>query len=275
MQLRIVSYAIVFGVLTTHVLPSEILVIFPTTAQSHYRVVRPLIRGLLDRGHKVLSITNFPDDDGIANLSHINISGIKPHSKMSASDWGMTSYASRVVKNANTYSTILDFPPVVNILKSGKKFDLVIAEFFVSTPMFAPIAAVVDAPIVGVCPMIVCPWMYELMGMETKTSYIPSAISALTDRESFSERLFHYIKTKLYDLLFDWIYNPAIREINKRYYNIEMNSLLEPMSNISMILVNNHHSMFTSLPRAPGIVEIGGIHVVDAKPLSQVNTSKT
>lgn len=265
-----IFYVLTLTIITPRVRSSEILVIFPTTAQSHYRVVRPLIHGLLDRGHKIWTITNYPDVNERANLSQINISGLKPHSKFGTTGNGIIRSLSRVVGNANTYATILDYPPVVNLLRSGRKFDLVIVEFFTSTPIFAPIATVVDAPIIGFCPMILFPWTHELMGMEMTTSYIPMIFGNYTNRMSFVQRLSNILYSIIFTHIFKWMYTPEIQEINKRRYGIQTESLMESMANISMIFINNHHSMFMALPNVPGIVNVGGIHVVDKKPLSQV-----
>jgi len=251
---------------------SEILVIFPTTAQSHYRVVRPLIHSLLDRGHKILAITNFPDAVGKANLSHIDIAGLKPHSKLKTSENGLMKSITRVIGNANTYATILSYPPVAKLLRSGRKFDLVIAEFFTSTPIFAPIATVVDAPIVGFCPMFTFPWIHDVMGMETTMSYMPGVFSNSSDRMSFFQRICNAVKMMFLDIAFNWMYNPIIREINKHYYGIQTESAIKSLANLSMIMTNNYHSMFLPFPKLPGIVEVGGIHVVDEKPVPQVIT---
>lgn len=266
-----VVYTVVFCVLTiTNIWSSEILVIFPTTAQSHYRVVRPLIHGLLDRGHKILAITNFPDENERANLSHINISGLKPHSKFTTGEHGLQKIASRLLTNVNTYATILDHPPVLNLLKSGRKFDLVIAEFFTSTPMFAPIATAVDAPIIGFCPMLTFPWVHEVMGVDEIISYFPNVFDNFAGNRSFFKRLISLIKWGLLNFVFNWIYMPKVQDVIKHHHGIQIKSLVESMTNISLIFTNNYHSMFIPLPTVPGIVEVGGIHVVNEKPLSQV-----
>lgn len=266
------SYAIVFGVLSISQIKSyEILVIFPTTAQSHYRVISPLIHGLLDRGHNVLSITNFPDVNARANLSHINIKELKSHSKIEGNGTSIMKFISRAVGNVNIYSKILDFQPVVNLIKSRKKFDLIISEFFLTTPMFAPIATIFDAPIIGVCPMIMFPWLNDVMGVETKTSYMPNVFNHFTDHMSFFQRLNYFLTSLFVSSFMNWLYIGKIQKVNKHYYGIQTESLIESMANISMIMTNNYHSMLLNLPKVPGIVEIGGIHIEKEKPLSKVN----
>jgi len=272
MKSIVFSYAaVVFCALTiAQTRSSEILVIFPTTAQSHYRVVRPLIHRLLDRGHKILAITNFPDAVERTNLSHIDISGLKPHSKFKTSNNGIIRSITRVIGNAYTYATILNHPTVAKLLRSGRKFDLVIAEFFTSTPIFAPISTVVDAPIVGFCPMITFPWINEVMGTETTVSYMPSIFSDSTDPGSFFQRISDTLISAFIYVMFNWIYTPIIREINKNHYGIQTESTIKTMANLSMIMTNDYHSMFLPFPKSPGVVEVGGIHVVDEKPVPQV-----
>lgn len=264
-------YVVVFCALSISQIQSyEILVIFPTTAQSHYRVIRPLIHGLLDRGHRVMSITNFPDVDARANLSHINIKGLKSHSKFNTNKNSIMKSVSHIVGNVNVYANILDYPPVVNLLKSSQRFDLVITEFFTTTAMFAPIATVFDAPIIGVCPMITFPWLNDVMGIETKTSYMPNILNHFTDQMSFFQRFVNFLTLMFFNLLLNWEFTGKIQEVNKHYYSIQTESFIESMANISLVMTNNYHSMLMSMPKVPGIIEVGGIHVEDEKPLSKV-----
>lgn len=267
------SIVVVFYVLTMitpWVQSSEILVIFPTTAQSHYRVVQPLIHGLLDRGHSITAITNYPDVNERANLSQINIGGLKPHSKFGTTGNNMITTLSRLVRNANIYANILDYAPVANLLRSGRKFDLVIVEFMVNTPIFAPIATIVDAPIIGFCPMMIFPWTDELMGLEMTTSYIPTFFTNSTDRMSFVQRFNNFLLSIVFKHIFKRMYSPEVQKIHRHHYGIQTESLMKSMENISIIFMNNHLSIFMALPKVPGIVDVGGIHVVDEKPLSHV-----
>jgi len=178
----------------------------------------------------------------------------------------------RVITSPNTYATILNHPTVAKLLQSRQKFDLVIAEFFTSTPIFAPIATVVDAPIVGFCPMITFPWINEVMGMETTMSYMPSLLSNSADRMSFFQRIGNAVKWLIIEIMFNWMNTPIVRQINKNHYGIQTESVIKTMANLSMIMTNNYHSMFLPFPKLPGIVEVGGIHVVDQKPVPQVIT---
>ncbi|XP_025199769.1 UDP-glucuronosyltransferase 2B18-like [Melanaphis sacchari] len=270
--MKLISFVVVVFcalVIAQQTWSSEILVISPTTAQSHYRVVQPLIYSLLDRGHKILAITNFPDTVERTNLSHIDISGLKPHSKLKTTNFGPINFMLRVIKNADIYASIINHPPVVKLLQSGRKFDLVIVEFFTSTPTFAPIAAVVDAPIIGYCPMITFPWIHDLMGMETTMSYMPSYASSSGDHMSFFQRIRNTINWVYIDIMFQLIYNFKIKDIIKHHYDIQMESVIKSLANLSMIMTNNYHSVFLPSPALPGIVEVGGIHVVDEKPVPQ------
>jgi len=226
----------------------------------------------LDRGHKILAITNFPDAVERANLSHIDISGLKPHSKFKTSNNGLIKSITRIIGNANKYATILNHPKVAKLLQSGQKFDLVIAEFFTSTPIFAPIATVVDAPIVGFCPMFTFPWVNEVMGMDTTMSYMPNIVCSSTDRMSFFQRISNIVTSVIIEIGFNLIYTPVVRQLNKYHYGIQTESVINTMANLSLIMTNNYHSMFLPFPKLPGIVEVGGIHVVDKKPVPQVIT---
>lgn len=272
MKINWLFYAFVISVVTiSRIQSSEILVVFPTTAQSHYRVVRPLIHGLLDRGHKILAITNFPDDER-ANLSHINISGFKSHSKFNTDDNNMIHMTTRLIGNAYRYAAIFDLPQVASFLQSGRKFDLVIVEYFTTTALFTPIADVVNAPIIGICPMIALPWMDEIMGQApTVIEYVPNVLKNSTGFvKSFVNRLTNFVLWTVLNYPISWVLNSNVQEMNELHYGIRKKSIVESMANLSMIFTNNYPSVFISMPRVPGIVDVAGIHVVNEKPLSQV-----
>lgn len=257
---------------------ADILVIFPTTAQSHYRVVRPLIHGLLDRGHRVLAITNFPDAQPRANLSHIDIAGLKSHSAFGVNRTGVFHMVSHVSGIAASYEPVLGHPPVADLLRSGRAFDLVIAEYFTTTPMFAPIAAALNAPIVGFCPMMTFPSVHRLTGVPTVPSYMPDVFNGYPGHLSSSSvrRFVNAAITVAVDVLQKWVYACQIRPINRRHYGSRTAAdplwVAESLANVSVVLTNNYRGTFMNLPQVPGIVEVGGIHVRDAKLLPQVRS---
>lgn len=275
------SHAVAVALLTcavTAARAADILVIFPTTAQSHYRVVRPLVHGLLDRGHRVLAITNFPDARPRANLSHIDIAGLKPHSALGVDYYSdVFKTMSHVSGIAAAYEPVLGHPPVVDLLRSGRAFDLVIAEYFTTTPMFAPIAAAVNAPIVGFCPMITFPSVHRLTGVPTVPSYMPDVFNGYSAHWSSPvHRFVNAAVTVAIDVLQKWMYAWQIRPINRRHYGAGTTAdplwIAESLANVSVVLTNNYRGAFMTLPRVPSIVEVGGIHVRDAKPLPQVRS---
>jgi glucuronosyltransferase len=169
------------------------------------------------------------------------------------------------------YAAILDHPQVSNLLQSGRKFDLVIVEYFTTTALFTPIATVVNAPIIGIAPMIVLPWTNEVMGQESIVMpYVSDVLNNSTTLESFGIRITNYLFWMFLNYPLSWILNSKIQEMNELHYGLRKKSIVQSMANLSMILINNYPGVFLSTPRVPGIVDVAGIHVEDEKPLSQV-----
>lgn len=52
----------------------------------------------------------------------------------------------------------------------------------------------------------------------------------------------------------------------------EQFSLENVLSELSLLLVNSHHSIQGPRPMLPGFVEVGGLHISVEKPLDKVNT---
>ena len=55
--------------------------------------------------------------------------------------------------------------------------------------------------------------------------------------------------------------------IQKHFKNYEVPPINELVKETSLMFVNNHYSFSGSRPNAPTVIEVGGIHIKEAKPL--------
>lgn len=56
----------------------QILSVFPVISKSHYVLGEALLKGLVQAGHEVTSLTTFPGKKPIANLTEIKIVNVRP-----------------------------------------------------------------------------------------------------------------------------------------------------------------------------------------------------
>jgi len=71
------------------------------------------------------------------------------------------------------------------------------------------------------------------------------------------------------------MYLPKTKEVMNTYLKYkgwESRPPLEHMlNNVSLTLVNSHNAIGISRPYLPGIIEVGGMHIKDPKPLPKVS----
>lgn len=59
--------------------------------------------------------------------------------------------------------------------------------------------------------------------------------------------------------------------ILKQYFGDDVPSVDELVANTSLLFVNTHYSLSGSKPQSPALIEVGGIHIQEPKPLKPVS----
>lgn len=86
---------------------------------------------------------------------------------------------------------------------------------------------------------------------------------------TFFERVFNFYRAVQIDLDRRYYYNPKIESIYKDYYP-NAADIEEMQSNYSLVLMNSHPTLNFPRPNLPEMIEIGGLHCKEAKPLPKV-----
>lgn len=56
----------------------------------------------------------------------------------------------------------------------------------------------------------------------------------------------------------------------KQYLGNDVPSVQELVGNTSLLFVNTHYSLSGAKPHSPALIEVGGIHIQEPKPLKPV-----
>lgn len=99
------------------------------------------------------------------------------------------------------------------------------------------------------------------------TSYVPQPFLRFTDKMSFSERLENTFTSLVEDVLYGAIHLPQQRRLYEKYFPNAKKTFYESYRGSSLIFMNTHISLSSARPLLPNMIEIGGIHVEEAKPL--------
>ncbi|KAG7212909.1 hypothetical protein KM043_002259 [Ampulex compressa] len=252
---------------------ARILAVFPFQAKSHYNVYEPWLKRLAERGHEVVSVTHFPQRNHLANFTDVDISSTLPSliSSMPFSVihnftvWSNIRYLMRHA-GVEICEPVLNSPEVRRMIEVKERFDVLIVEIF-ATECFLGLSHTLKIPIVvGAITSIALPWSNDILRNPENPSYIPNWFSGYTDEMSFTERAVNslalLVTKAAYRILSDW---PS-QAIARRYLGEDLPDFEVLRSRISLILTNGHPAVGTARALAPGVKEIGGIHIPISGP---------
>lgn len=125
-----------------------------------------------------------------------------------------------------------------------------------------------EVPFIGLSSCALMPWHYDRVGLLDTPSHIPSEFVGFSEKMNFYERSFNWATTRIIKIL-SKLMVLSDNELIRKKFGDNIPSVSEIAKNTSLILVNQHYSF--SLPKQlpPSVIEIGGVHIKDEKPLPQ------
>lgn len=176
---------------------------------------------------------------------------------------------------ANFLSASVDNKVVEDLIQSDtNSFDLVLIESFFQEYTVA-LGHKFNAPVVNLSPVMVWVSMSKWLHVPSTFSYIPDCCIGVRNNMSFVERLKNTFTGALEMYVETYLYIPMIKSIMAKHFTYkgwESRPPLEHMlSNVSLTLMNAHQEIGVCRPYLPGVIEVGGMHIKDPKPLPQVS----
>ena len=255
---------------------SKILALFPYVGKSHHDVYAPYLKKLAARGHDVVVVSHFPQEQPVSNITDISIKGSVPiastyvltfkevESEASVSNSMSLSYLAEI-----HCTSILQLAKIRELV--NERFDLVITELFI-TDCLLGLIHILRTPFIYFSSSVLMPWANDRFGNPDNPSYIPKVFQPYSDKMDFLERLLNAVST----IVDKWIVYPLLidlprRHTGEKHLGIEIPPLADIAKRGNLILVNSHFSLTKARPLVPAVVEVGGIHIdKPAKKLPQV-----
>ncbi|KAL1455638.1 hypothetical protein WDU94_009720 [Cyamophila willieti] len=149
------------------------------------------------------------------------------------------------------------------------KYDLIVTELFM-TDAFLVVPYLYNTPYISLSSAVLHPQHSERLGLPDNPSYIPSFVSAFTDKMSFVERF----ENTWIDLYTKWYFNYVSHSISneiiqKMFPNKRIPRIQNLLNNCSLVLTNTHYTINSARPLPPNVVEIGGVHLKPPKKLNE------
>ncbi|KAI4497702.1 hypothetical protein M0802_007242 [Mischocyttarus mexicanus] len=156
---------------------------------------------------------------------------------------------------------LLEGPEFKNLIENPPNdppYDLVITELFASHCYLA-FGRHLNVPIVGIMTAPFHDWIGHLTGVPHEGSYLPNIFSDFPPKMSFVQRLINTVTIHSLQLQIDY-HTEKQTELVKKYFNID-GPIIDLFKNVSLVLVNSHHSLNGIRPLPQSIIEVGGLHL--------------
>ncbi|XP_050521172.1 UDP-glucosyltransferase 2-like [Daktulosphaira vitifoliae] len=266
--MKLIGSLVYFGVIT-FVHSAEILSVLPLFGQSHWNVIDSILQTLVSSGHNVTAITPFLKKKKIYNYTEIDSSSYM--NKIEAINYNLVAD-----DNGYSYLNAAHLKSCENLYKSkdfwktleNHKFDLVIGHFLAST-CYSYIAYKLQVPMIYVTSDAMNARLHSLLVNPLNPSYIASPNIPMALPTSFCQRLENFFN-KMYVNIYYWWLDRKATTIGKTYFGKnapDASSLFK--STTVLMFINSYFTFETSRPMIPNLIQIGGIHVSQPKPLPE------
>jgi UDP:flavonoid glycosyltransferase YjiC (YdhE family) len=267
-----VSILLLTALFTIGVECANILVVAPMPSYSHFSIPFKLATELAHRGHQVTCINPYPQKIGtkIENYTDISVE----RNIMLADELKRKLFAREKQGLIENLTSLFDFifsisehtltnERVQKLLHSGKQFDVVIMEYFLSD-VFVGLGYHFKAPVILISAAPSSAMNNHIFANPAPLSYVPGSGGTLTKRMNFWQRLENLLMNGVFSAIVQFYHLPQQRKLFNKYFTTDTD-LDTVLYNTSLMLTNSHVSVSDAVPHVPGVIEIGGFHVTPKK----------
>ncbi|XP_023311037.1 UDP-glucuronosyltransferase 2B14-like [Anoplophora glabripennis] len=276
MKTNLYSY-LLFLINLTQSTSYNILGVFPHPGKSHVDVFKPLMKALAENGHKVTVISHFPLIKPIPNYKDIHlgskevlVDAFDVNIAESSRFWKINHVLLLSYIANSSCENGLASEAVQNFMKTKDRYDVMITEFF-NSDCFLGLAHRVKAPIIGLSSSTLMSWTSERLANPVHTAYIPNNLMDYSDRMTFLERLENTVVTLYHQYYYKYFMLSRDNALISKHLGKKAAKVKEFIANTSLVLVNTHFSLNLPRPLVPNVIEVGGIHIRNQRPLSKVS----
>lgn len=256
-----------------------VAVYFPS--RSHFLSFSKLFKSLALKGHNVTVISYHPEKNPLPNYRDVDIGNLDIIMKE------MTQFTNfENIKNdkLSMYKFIIDlgksgYPvcemalqskAVNKFLKEKNSFDLLLVEDFFSECTW-PLAQKYGCPVIRFISHSLGAWNAKQVGNPLASAYVPNVYHPQNHKMSFIERLENTLVNLFHILYIEFLVVPTQKEITKKYVNVDETTFNSEYYNTSLILLNTRYVFNPPRPLVPNMIEVGGIHIGEARKLQVVS----
>ncbi|KMZ05330.1 uncharacterized protein Dsimw501_GD18375, isoform C [Drosophila simulans] len=248
---------------------ANILGVFPYRIPSPFQMVRPLIRALVERGHKVTMVTPADYPAEIDGVRHIRVPMLNQlmqtlmdndHFVDALGDkWREGVLASTIFYNVS-HAILSDNGVQMLMRDKSSRFDMIMVEASHLDALYG-LAEFYNATLLGISCMHMTWHIDYLAGNLAPSVYEPVSPIGFALDSSLLSRWSNWIYITEEKLLESLVYRPAQVRLFKKFFGYPAEKLDELRARFSVILVNSHFSMGRVRANVPNIIEVAGVHL--------------
>ncbi|CAL8079963.1 unnamed protein product [Orchesella dallaii] len=272
---------IFFGVITflliSSVLPERILFLLPLSTKSHKILIEPLINGMARKGHEVTVLTNEKTENvpnSVTQLLPITstefLADYPDPFENKRRGGGATFPIQFIVEGCHKVIQNKTFQSILMEAEGLTQFDLIVMDGFLSNCLDGFVHAS-KVPFIIVTSMPAPSYVSERAGNFLPPSIIPvlsfRGYNQPDGGMNFGERLKNFVHFLLARIYMNFLVLPKLEQVYRDYLGNDYPGIKEIEEGASMIFMNSHFSMNLPRPLLPAVVEIGGMHCREPKPL--------
>ncbi|XP_023947156.2 UDP-glucosyltransferase 2 [Bicyclus anynana] len=249
----------------------NILTILPYHGKSHFFVFKVYLQELVKRGHNVTVISHFPEASGSKNYHDISLAGTiniiedtMPFHRSFFTILGTGVYLTSTGKK--NCEVMLANKDVRNLIDRKQKFDVIVVEQFNSDCALG-VAYKLQAPVVGIMSHILMPWHYNRYGIPNNPAFVPFHFTEGGTKPTFLQRIERFILDVYFKTIFYYVSQRNNQNELAKYYD-DIPPLEDLAREIKFLLLYHNFVLTGSRLFPANIIEVGGYHVKDAKPLT-------
>ncbi|KAH8343683.1 hypothetical protein KR059_004434, partial [Drosophila kikkawai] len=251
---------------------ARVLVISPFESYSQCLLITPYVQALVDRGHELTVIHAFQHCQPIGNVTYIrifdNMNVCSEFAELtiitrSISKWEECTSLTRLMINAAL--NVLNNMEVRKLIQSNTTFDLLIVEPTYTDVLFG-FATQFNAQLIGLSTCGADWNLNSLVGHGASMALEPLMPLGETSASSFWDRLYNWYYTTEEWLLMQLVFLPKLKVVHDHFFGHLGKSFSEIRHSFSLILLNQHFSLFRARSSVPGMVEVAGLHIPKEVP---------
>lgn len=246
---------------------ARILGIFPLNSKSHFAMFEEMMKSLAEKGHQVDVVSHFPQKKLYPNYADLSLAGPVQVPAVNITYQFMQSISGAsskdfIDKTGTEVCDMLALPQLQKLIlnpPNDPPYDLVIVELFYANCYLA-FGRHLNVPVVAITSSPILPYANEPLGNPLNTAYVSEIEDGSISHMNFWQRLRNTIKT--WKIYYESRYYTEIQDdVVKKYFGPEMPGIRQLEREISLLLVNSHHTLNGIRPMTPAVVEVGGLHL--------------